>query len=52
MRGPSSHLAWNDPSVIYDPSDFFLVEGLRIGIQIPNIQVPRPNRFFLGPLEK
>ena len=31
----------------------FLVEGLRVDIRIiPNVQVPRPNGFFLDPLEK
>ena len=34
------------------PSDFFLAEGLWIDRRIPNFQVPRPNRFFLGHLEK
>ena len=30
----------------------FLVEGLRVDRRIPNFQVPRPNGFFLEPLEK
>ena len=37
------------------PSDLhqnFLVEGLRVDRRIPNVQVPRPNGFFLEPLEK
>ena len=32
-----------------DSHEIFLVEGLR---RIPNFQVPRPNGFFLEPLEK
>ena len=31
---------------------FFLVEDLRVDRRIPNFHVPRPNFFFLGPLQK
>ena len=31
---------------------FFLAEDLRVYRRIPNFQVPRPNGFFLGPLQK
>ena len=32
--------------------NFFLVEGLWINRKNPHFQIPRPNGFFLGPLEK
>ena len=31
---------------------FILVEGLWVDSKIPNVQIPRPNSFFLGHLEK
>ena len=35
-----------------DLPEFVLVEGLRVDRRIPNLQVPRSNGFFLGPLQK